>query len=236
MVDFDVSLHFSGGNRAQLRHANDWFQKILRPFQITEASVVEGHANFGGVPQNGAYRCNESEVLLRDGAEAVTVTREGHQLSFHYRLPVDSADDLAYLTRAEETTLDYAVTRSSDKLWIHAACVARRESVVFLVAPSGCGKTTLSLGLANHGFLIATDDVVLFDMVEHCLIPCPRCPRIRGTALSQLGSVGVDLKAEAELIGRYVVLPTRRFQSPPPAPDAQRHPRVFSGEGRLVGT
>jgi len=215
LVDFNVSLRFSGEKRARLQYADDWFRKILRPFEIAEAPAIKVHDNFGG-EQERACRCNDTEVLLRDGSEAVTVTRKGRKLNFHYRLPANSADDLAYLTRAEETTLDYTVTRSSEKLWIHAACVVRRESLVFLVAPSGFGKTTLSLGLANHGFLIATDDIVLFDVVEDRLIPCPRCPRIRGTALSQLGSVGVDLRAEADLIGRYVVLPASRFQSTSP--------------------
>lgn len=216
LVDFDVSLRFSGGNPARLQHGVDWFRKILRPFQIAEASAIEGHDNFGGEPRDRACGCNDAEVLLRDGPEAVTVTRKGRKLNFHYRLPAESADDLAYLTRAEEITLDYAVTRSSHKLWIHAACVVRKESLVFLVGPSGSGKTTLSLGLANHGFLIATDDVVLFDVVEDRLIPCPRCPRIRGPAFSQLGCVGLDLSAEADLIGRYVVLPASRFQSASP--------------------
>jgi len=213
LVDFDVSLHFSGANPAQLQYADDWFRKVLGPFQLAETPAIKGDDDVGGEPQKRASRRNSREVLLQDGSEAITVTRDGCKLNFHYRLPANGGDDLAYLTRSEEITLDYAVTRSSDKFWIHAACIVRGESLVFLVAPSGFGKTTLSLGLAHPGFLIATDDVVLFDVVEDRLILCPRCPRIRGTALSQLGSIGVDLSADADLISRYVVLPPNRFQS-----------------------
>lgn len=219
LVDFEVGLHFLAGNRARRQQADRWFQRILRPFQVTEASVHGGDEDFGVPSPDIAHRPARNEVLLRDGvtcSDAITVTRERSRLDFYYRLPPDGAGDLAYLTRAEEITLDYAVTRSSNKLWIHAACVVRRESLVFLVAPSGYGKTTLSLGLSDHGFLLATDDIVLFDVVEGCLIPCPRCPRIRGTALSQLAHAGIDLGAEAELTGRYVVLPRARFQLTPP--------------------
>ncbi len=231
LVDFDTSLHFSGENPAQLQHADDWFRKILRPFQIAEAFAIKGHDDFGREAQDRADPLNDDELLLQDDSEAISVTRTGRKLNFHYRLPANSADDLAYLTRAEEITLDYTVTRSSDKLWIHAACVVRSESLVFLVAPSGFGKTTLSLGLAGHHFLIATDDVVLFDVVEDRLIPCPRCPRIRGAALSQLGSVGVDLRADADLIGRYVVLPPSRFQSAPSLTPTAIHVFILSKGG-----
>lgn len=213
LVDFDVRLHFSGESRAQLQDADDWFRKILRPFQVADAALV-GHTD--GEPLNSGRPGHNSEVLLRDGSETMTVTRDGHKLNFHYRLPADRADDLAYLTRAEEATLDYAVTRSSNKLWIHAACVVRGGSLVLLVAPSGGGKTTLSLGLARHGFQIATDDVALFDVIEDRLIPCPRCPRIRGTAPLQLSAAGIDLSAEADFTGRYAVLPASRFQSTSP--------------------
>jgi hypothetical protein len=119
----------------------------------------------------------------------------------------------------EPEIVNHAIRQSPGFLWIHGACLRRGDETVLLVAESGTGKTTLSLGLLYHGYRLLTDDIILIDPLTGRVVPVPRCPKVRPPAPEYLRNIGFDLNAEADMFERYVLLPDRHLHlAPVPAP------------------
>jgi hypothetical protein len=142
------------------------------------------------------------------------------------------ADALSLVDLFEPDIVNLAIQESSGHLWIHGACLVRRGERILLVAESGTGKTTLSLGLLAHGYRLITDDIFLIELEGRAIIPVPRCPKIRPTAAEFLRGADFDLAQRARLIGRYVALSHDHLQlTPLPLPihrvySLQRDPSV----------
>ncbi len=68
-----------------------------------------------------------------------------------------------------------AVAAHTDGCQLHGGAVANEHGVVLLLAPSGYGKTTLTLALMARGFVSYTDDIILLDPHTLEVQPFPRC-------------------------------------------------------------
>ena len=129
-----------------------------------------------------------------------------------YRLTIELGsdarqDDLEYMVRTfEPEIVNQAIRESSSYLWIHGACLFIDGALTLLVAETGTGKTTLSLGLLHHGYRLLTDDIILIDPVNQTVIPVPRCPKVRPPAPDYLKAIGFDLNTETSLWHNYVLL------------------------------
>lgn len=66
-----------------------------------------------------------------------------------------------------------ALTAATGFAFVHAAVLARGDDGVLLVGRSGGGKTTLSLGLAEHGWAYLSDDLAAVDRTDHTIEPVP---------------------------------------------------------------
>jgi hypothetical protein len=138
-----------------------------------------------------------------------------HRVEINLDRDIRFNDVIFALDAFEPEIVNQAIRESPGHLWIHGACLQRGEELVMLVAESGTGKTTLSLGLVSQGYQILTDDIILIDLATQQIIPVPRCPKIRSSASEYLQSIGFDLEREAMMIGRYVILPNSHFQNEP---------------------
>jgi hypothetical protein len=69
---------------------------------------------------------------------------------------------------------------------VHAAALTRGEATVLLIAQSGHGKTTLTLGLMERGWGPFADDVTLIDATTLRARVFPRCFHIDKSALARL--------------------------------------------------
>lgn len=123
--------------------------------------------------------------------------------------PVDLAETF------EPEIVNQAIRESLLHLWIHGACLVRDDEVILLVAQTGTGKTTLSLGLLAHGYRLLTDDIILMDLQTGEFLPLPRCPKYREPAPAYLAAAGFDLQRDARTLGRYVLLPAHHLQKRP---------------------
>ncbi|HJV25807.1 MAG TPA: hypothetical protein VJ673_08965 [Aromatoleum sp.] len=215
MATFLVDVGFQGQDAGALRQARNWFEDVFRPFRVLVTAKREqtGTRCFGELPKD------HTEVLLRERTTSqplMWVTRRGKVLDVGLHILERAGSDLlSFFERAEELISNYVVTHLQRHLWIHAAALYKNSSLVLLIAPSGMGKTTLSLALLDRGYVLATDDVTLFDLEMGQLMPFPRCPRIRGNALGALRNSGFHLLERATLRGRYVVLPARHLHLAP---------------------
>lgn len=68
-----------------------------------------------------------------------------------------------------------AVAADTNGCQLHGGAVAHEQGAVLLLAPSGHGKTTLTLALMAHGFVPFTDDIILLDPHTLAIQPFPRC-------------------------------------------------------------
>lgn len=134
-----------------------------------------------------------------------------HEVNVSLRVPPDYPL-IDIVDHIEPEIVNQAVRESPGHLWIHGACLVRDGRVILLVAETGTGKTTLSLGLLHYGYRLLTDDVILIDQDTSQIVPVPRCPKYRPPALDYLRRVGFDLSLQAELMGRYILLPRECFQ------------------------
>jgi hypothetical protein len=68
-----------------------------------------------------------------------------------------------------------AVAADTAGCQLHGGAVAHEQGAILLLAPSGHGKTTLTLALMAHGFTPFTDDIILLDPHTLAIQPFPRC-------------------------------------------------------------
>jgi hypothetical protein len=138
-----------------------------------------------------------------------------HQLNIRIQPHPPTTDVVTLVDALEPDIVNQAIRESAGFLWIHGACLKRGTKTLMLVAESGTGKTTLSMGLLRYGYRLLTDDIILIDLTTRCFLPLPRCPKVRPTAPTYLRAIGFDLQREAEMFDRYVLLPNQRWYSLP---------------------
>jgi hypothetical protein len=68
-----------------------------------------------------------------------------------------------------------AVAADTHGCQLHGGALADEQGAILLLAPSGHGKTTLTLALMAHGFTPFTDDIILLDPQTLAIQPFPRC-------------------------------------------------------------
>lgn len=90
------------------------------------------------------------------------------------------------LAHLEWRAASAALRASRDCLALHGAALARGQASVLLLAPSGTGKTTLTLGLMGRGWEPLTDDIVLVDAATLRASAFPRCFHIEAPSLGLL--------------------------------------------------
>jgi hypothetical protein len=84
-------------------------------------------------------------------------------------------DPYLLLTQLEWHAVTAALETTTTLAPIHGAALARGSSVALLLADSGAGKTTLTLGLMRRGWLPLADDIVLVDVKTLAVRAFPRC-------------------------------------------------------------
>jgi hypothetical protein len=139
------------GLSAELR---DRFAALMRPFaaplDLVNPTVVPLH--LGVATGNGDWEIlRAGQVVAAYGDPDLLLT----QLEWHA------------VTAALEATTTFAP--------IHGAALSRGSSVVLLLADSGAGKTTLTLGLMRRGWLPLSDDITLIDVETLAVRAFPRC-------------------------------------------------------------
>ena len=161
-----------------------------------------------------------SESITTPAGEVVCVAQPGgYHIMVKLLPPAQQLSPLDALYYLEPEILNIAIRQSEGHLWIHGACLLKEGRLTLLVASTGVGKTTLSLGLLGRGFRLLTDDVFLLNLRNEQVIPVPRCPRIRPPAAELLAAAGFDLPHAARLMGNYVLLgPEQLVSGPQSAP------------------
>lgn len=79
------------------------------------------------------------------------------------------------LTQLEWHTVTTALESTERYVALHGAALTRDSATVLLLAESGGGKTTLTLGLMGRGWQPLADDIVLIDLQTLAIQPFPRC-------------------------------------------------------------
>lgn len=169
------------------------------------------------------FRSGDVPPVLQPG-EAFSITYPEGTLSFTPGIP--AAADITLTLNEQSTPVDVldsfepeifnqAVRSSPGYWWIHGACLMRDNALTLLVAESGTGKTTLSLGMLTRGYTLLTDDIILINPDSGEVLPIPRCPKIRPPAPAMLLAAGFNLARETERMGRYVLLPSKYIHAMP---------------------
>jgi hypothetical protein len=199
IADYTFDLHVEGESRELNSALGDALGAVLYAFESPHAPPKEVEP-FTLTTAFGVMRC-----FNWNGRHHVQI-----------ELAADVPDDPARLLDAfEPEIINQAVRESPGYLWIHGACLTSGDERVLLVAESGTGKTTLSLGLLHYGYKLLTDDVILLNPQTGTVVPLLRCPKIRPTAEERLRGVGFDLVREAHRLGHYTVFPPERLQKTP---------------------
>ena len=215
-----------------------WLEKVLRFFRHPENAhaIVDsapagpkhassplarsiGPIHFPGRDFRGKGMLVNTWML---GRSAVRLFRSDKSWSIHVEVvPVgDAVFDEGIRELVESTVVNMAVANSPTRVWIHGACLARAEGnapPVVLVGPGGMGKTTLTMGMLHDGYRLLTDDVLLFAPEQRQILPFPRCPKFKPGSLELLAGIGFHLAEIAELLGRYIILPTALVLTKPVA-------------------
>lgn len=138
-----------------------------------------------------------------------------HHLTIELFAPAQDIPFSVLLQDYESQIVNQAVREADLHLWVHGACAYRDGEVIFLVAPSGTGKTTLSLGLTQYGYRLVTDDIIMYDLASRSYVPMPRSPKLGGDAAQYLVDVGLELPTQATGVEPYVVLADKYWQRTP---------------------
>lgn len=84
-------------------------------------------------------------------------------------------DPQRLVTQLEWQAMVHAHELSAGLALFHGAALARGNDVVLLLGETRAGKTTLTLGLMQRGWLPLTDDVLVVDRESLCISAFPRC-------------------------------------------------------------
>ncbi|HEV2237155.1 MAG TPA: hypothetical protein VGR57_10885 [Ktedonobacterales bacterium] len=152
------------GLRARLRD-------LLAPFATPAALRV---------PSEGAIT-----ITLRPDAAAgwVVVTPDGGARQF--------GDPDHLLRHLEWLVASQAIAASATRAAFHAAALTRDDETLLLLAKSGAGKTTLTLGLMARGWAPLADDIALLDAETLAITAFPRCFHIAGATAALLPVPGM---------------------------------------------
>jgi hypothetical protein len=149
-----VTLHICGESLAiaglpgELRER---FSALMRPFAAEFDPATATH---------------QIEVRRQDGEMAIV--RDS-------KIVASYGDPILLLTQLEWHTVTTALEATETYLPVHGAALTRDGATVLLLAESGGGKTTLTLGLMGRGWQPLADDIVLIDAETLAIQPFPRC-------------------------------------------------------------
>jgi len=181
-------------------YAAEWIRKVFSRFRTISQFDVN---SVGTGKLSSTWELPHGNLGL-----SIENTIHNFVVELHTSQHSEVAQSLSY---AEISIINFAVSKLKNSIWLHGACLVKDDEIIFLIAPSGGGKTTLSLGLLSQGFSALTDDVIVIAKENFAIQPFPRCPKIRSTAIEHLRVLGFDLLREAELVGRYVILPEENW-------------------------
>lgn len=185
----------------------DLLKKIFKGFAI-------GGSGLHAMPSDESYEdTSPSYCTLTNGI--IYVKRGRRLVVFQLELESFQSSTENLIKEIEHSIFGYLRRELRLKLCIHGACLKKFDTLLFIVAPSGAGKTTLSLGLLSLGYKMLTDDLTILCDTSGRIVPYLSCPKIRHPAQSLLREIGFDLGRETEIIGRHVVLPEDYTQRKP---------------------
>jgi hypothetical protein len=106
-------------------------------------------------------------VRIREGDDGTRL-----QLPGEPELPFEDPWGLVEVVRY--WLVEHSVRRAQGVLPFHAAALTRDESGVLFAGPSGAGKTTLSVELADAGWTLSGDDIAPIDLADGRIHPFPK--------------------------------------------------------------
>jgi energy-coupling factor transporter ATP-binding protein EcfA2 len=177
----------------------DYFQRVLCHFEVDK--YPSASATGDSPPHHIAdKRIKIANALLR-------ISHDHPLINYDLRLnSLPAGKPHQWVAEMEPEIINDLVASMHGLFWFHGACLAKDNSIIFLVGHSGAGKTTTSLALLAQGYRLITDDIVLINLATQFLQPFPRCPKIRRGAATLLAAAGFNLHHESELRDNYVIL------------------------------
>ena len=121
-----------------------------------------------------------------------------------------SADEARFLVI--QTALSLLAGRENVSAVFHAAAVVRNGEALLLAGPSGRGKTTLALLLAENGWQFAGDDLIALDRDGRRIISLPLAAHFKGNNLAEAGDKNAHFAFHVDRSGGYT-------WPPEPAPE-----------------
>ncbi len=119
----------------------------------------------------------EAEFDPTTATHHLQVRRQGDEMAIvrNGEIAASYGDPILLLTQLEWHTVTTALEATEAYLPVHGAALTRDGATVLLLAESGGGKTTLTLGLMSRGWQPLADDIVLIDAQTLAIQPFPRC-------------------------------------------------------------
>jgi hypothetical protein len=114
-------------------------------------------------------------VFKRAESFEIFIKRERETYSLHTPTLCYSGSCAEVVHFCEWWLFAEAVAAHTDGCQLHGGAVANKHGAILLLAPSGHGKTTLTLALMARGFIPFTDDIILLDPHTLVVQPFPRC-------------------------------------------------------------
>jgi hypothetical protein len=133
-------------------------------------------ASFASPPDDTQEPAVLLDVQLRAEDGYWVVRREGERIAAFQ-------DTGLLLTQIEWHAITAGLTATADRAVFHAAALARDNAALILLGESGAGKTTLTTGLIQRGWLPYADDVTLLDTRTLEMERFPRCFHVDAPAL-----------------------------------------------------
>jgi hypothetical protein len=186
--------------------------KLHAGLKATFRAFAYGSVSTEPIPQHDLFSL-DSHI----GRMACTADTYCHHIHIELFTPAQDRPFPVLLQDFEAEIVNQAVRETPLHFWVHGACLCRDSELIYLVAKSGTGKTTMSLGLTQYGYRLITDDIILYDMASQRYIPMPRSPKIEGDAIDYLGAAGFDLERDGGYLEPYVLLNDDYWQQEPVA-------------------